>query len=468
MAPPPLDPEDAAREKIDKELIAAGWVLQNPDAVNLHAGIGVVVRYVQLKSGFGEADYLIFLNAKACGVIEAKKEGTTLTGVEIQAEKYSVGLPDIYPAHLRPLPFLYQSTGSVTQFTSRLDPDSRSRQVFQFHRPETLAALLSAQALRLPAKLSGGILSQDWPTSLRGRFRLMPELHTKGLWPAQGKAVKNLEKSLVENHPRALIQMATGSGKTFTAITAAYRLIKDAKAGRVLFLVDRGNLGKQAEKEFQNYTTPDDGRKFTELYNVQRLTSNRIDPVAKVVITTIQRLYSMLRGDEELAPELEEGSQFATGGGLIKEPPPVVYNASIPIEFFDVVFIDECHRSIYTLWRQVLEYFDCFLVGLTATPAKQTFGFFNQNLVMEYGHEEAVADGVNVDYDVYKIRTRITESGSTVEAGPVETVVGLRNRETRSVRWQKLDDDLTYDADALDRKVVYQEVTRRLFPRPGR
>ena len=462
MAPPPLDPEDAAREKIDKELIAAGWVLQNPDAVNLHAGIGVVVRYVQLKSGFGEADYLIFLNAKACGVIEAKKEGTTLTGVEIQAEKYSVGLPDIYPAHLRPLPFLYQSTGSVTQFTSRLDPDSRSRQVFQFHRPETLAALLSAQALRLPAKLSGGILSQDWPTSLRGRFRLMPELHTKGLWPAQGKAVKNLEKSLVENHPRALIQMATGSGKTFTAITAAYRLIKDAKAGRVLFLVDRGNLGKQAEKEFQNYTTPDDGRKFTELYNVQRLTSNRIDPVAKVVITTIQRLYSMLRGDEELAPELEEGSQFATGGGLIKEPPPVVYNASIPIEFFDVVFIDECHRSIYTLWRQVLEYFDCFLVGLTATPAKQTFGFFNQNLVMEYGHEEAVADGVNVDYDVYKIRTRITESGSTVEAGPVETVVGLRNRETRSVRWQKLDDDLTYDADALDRKVVARDQIRTI------
>ena len=193
----------------------------------------------------------------------------------------------------------------------------------------------------------------------------------------------------------------------------------------VLFLVDRANLGRQAEKEFQQYVTPDDGRKFTELYNVQRMTTGRLDPVAKVCICTIQRLYSMLQGKE--LDEAADEEPLAGLENLYPEPVPVGYNPAIPIEHFDLIVVDECHRSIYTLWRQVLEYFDAFLVGLTATPSKQTFGFFQQNLVMEYGHEQAVADGVNVDFDVYRIRTRITEQGSTVEAG---LWVDRRDRET--------------------------------------
>jgi type I restriction enzyme R subunit len=256
--------------------------------------------------------------------------------------------------------------------------------------------------------------------------------------------------------------MATGSGKTFTAVSSIYRLIQHADASRVLFLVDRDNLGKQAEKEFQQYTTPDDGRKFTELYNVQRLRSNKIDPVARVVITTIQRLYSILKGETDFDASLEQGSQFDTLGSLVREPVPVAYTPSLPIEAFDVVFVDECHRSIYSLWRQVLEYFDAFLVGLTATPSKQTFGFFQQNLVMEYPHAQAVADGVNVDFDVYRIRTQITEQGSTVEAGPAE-IVGRRDRATRKVRWETLDEDLRYDASALDRQVVAPDQIRTVI-----
>src|SRR5258708_4348293 len=160
----------------------------------------------------------------------------------------------------------------------------------------------------------------------------------------------------------------------------------------------------------------------------------------------------MLRGDPDLDPALEEGSQFDTASGLIRDPVPVDYTPAVPVEFFDVIFIDECHRSIYSLWRQVLEYFDAHLIGLTATPAKQTFGFFNQNLVMEYNHAQAVADRVNVDFDVYRIRTRITGQGSTVEAGPYE-VVGKRDRSTRALRWEKLDENLSYGAEQLDRNV---------------
>jgi len=437
-----LTPEEQARKTIDEALHKAGWDVQDVSHVNVNAAQGVAICEFPLKAGYGTADYLLYVNGKAAGALEAKKEGTTLSGVEIQTEKYSEGVLPSLPAHVRPLPFLYQSTGVETFFTNRLDPEPRSRRLFHFHRPEILAEWLQAEP-QAPEK----------PSTFRSRLQHLPPLHSAGLWAAQRTAVMNLETSFADDRPRALIQMVMGSGKTYAAITSIYRLIKYAKAHRVLFLVDRRNLGKQALQEFQQYTTPDDGRKFTELYNVQLLTSNTVDPIAKVVITTIQRLYAMLRGDAELDPMLEEGSQFSTSAQLIDEPVGVVYNPRIPVEFFDCLFVDECHRSIYSLWRQVLEYFDAHIVGLTATPGKHTFGFFRRNLVMEYDHPHAVADGVNVDFEVYRIRTAITERGATIEAGPL-TVVGKRDRDTRALRWEKPDEDITYSAKELDRSVV--------------
>ncbi len=444
-------PEALARATIDRQLTDAGWAVQDPGAVNLHAARGVAVREFPLRQGHGFADYLLYVDRKAVGVVEAKREGSTLTGVEGQATKYSTGLPQHVPAPIRPLPFLYQTTGTETRFTNLLDPEPRSREIFHFHRPETLGEWLCAEPLWLPA----GDRLGNRPASLRLRLKNLPELQPNGLWPAQFDAVRNLEKSFAENRPRALIQMATGSGKTFTAVNAIYRLVKHADARRVLFLVDRGNLGRQAPREFQSFRTPDDGRLFTELYNVQLLGSGRIDPVARVCIGTIQRAYSMLQGRE--LPEEDDEQSLGGLTALMGAPVPVAYNPAIPIEAFDVIFVDECHRSIYTLWRQVLEYFDAFLVGLTATPAKQTLGFFQRNLVMEYGHEQAVADGVNVDFDVYRIRTRITEAGSTVEAG---LWIDRRDRETRRKRWEKLDDDLVYAPGDLDRDVVAEDQIR--------
>ena len=285
----------------------------------------------------------------------------------------------------------------------------------------------------------------------------MPELDVAGLWPAQETAIRNLEESLAANRPRALIQMATGSGKTYTAANVAYRLIKHADASRILYLVDRANLGRQTLKEFQAFVTPDDGRHFTEPYNVQHLASNKVDRVSRVVISTIQRLYSVLRGDEELDPEFDEQSVFELGE---RDPVEVEYNPALPIETFDVVIIDEAHRSIYGVWRQVLDYFDAFQIGLTATPRKQTFGFFNKNLVMEYDHTQAVADAVNVDFDVYRIRTEISEKGSTIDAG---AVTRFRDCETRDLRWEKVDEPIDYDAAALDRQVVSEDQIRTVI-----
>ena len=290
--------------------------------------------------------------------------------------------------------------------------------------------------------------------------REYPPLIEDGLWDAQIRAVKTLEQSIADNRPRSLIQMATGSGKTYTAVNFIYRMLRYGQFRRVLFLVDRTNLAKQALREFQNFTTPDDGRKFTEIYNVQRLTSNRLDDVSKVCITTIQRLYAMLRGEEDFDAEVEEVSMWEDERATTGDPRIVTYNPRIPIEYFDVIVVDECHRSIYNLWRQVLEYFDAFIIGLTATPSKQTFGFFNQNLVMEYTRADAVIDGVNVDSRLYSIRTEITGSGSSIDAG---IYVPKRDKRTREVRMELLDQDFDYDAEQLDRAVVAQDQIRTII-----
>ena len=441
-----LLPEQRARVRIDGMLAAAGWVVQDYKAVNLYAGTGVAVR--ELVTTAGPADYVLFVNRQAVGVVEAKKKGTTLSGVEWQTVKYQANLPDALPAYLIDgrVPYGYESTGDETWFTCRMDPEPTARRVFWFHGPETLMWEIEGQI-----EHAGG--------TLRARMPAMPDLEhdPTRLRDAQFAAITNLERSLKDNHSRALIQMATGSGKTLAAANICERLIRHVQAKRILFLVDRANLGKQTLKEFQGFEVPGSGRKFTELYNVQHLTHNKVDPVASVCIGTIQRVYSMLRGDADLPEDLDERS----GHELIPDRPVEVdYQPALPVEAFDVIIVDECHRSIYGVWRQVLEYFDAFLIGLTATPGKQTFGFFNKNLVMEYGFPEAVADGVNVDFDVFRLSTAISEGGSTIEAGYWTT---FRDRETRDERLEQVDEDLSYDEKTLDKKVVAKDQIRTVI-----
>jgi type I restriction enzyme R subunit len=437
-------PEQRARQQIDDKLAASGWIVQDYKALDFSAGRGLAVREVPLKTG--PCDYLLLVDRKAVGVIEAKKEGATLSTVAEQSARYAHSVPELFASgQTGPLPFLYESTGVETFFRDERDPDPRSRSVFSFHRPETLAAWL------------------EEPTTLRQRLAALPVAHslaTQGMRDCQLEAITGLEKSFAENRPRALIHMATGAGKTFTACAFTYRLIKHAGARRVLFLVDRANLGTQAHDEFHRFRTPDTGRLFTELYNVQHLTSPNIDEVCRVTICTIQRLYSILRGEElpEGADDLSGAELAATLGS--PRPRDVAYNPAVPIEKFDFIVTDECHRSIYNLWRQVLEYFDAFLVGLTATPAPQTIAYFHQNRVAEYNHERAVTDGVNVGYDVYRIKTRVTESGGKVEKG---FLIDHRSKASRSARQAVLADDLDYTPADLDRSVVVPDQIRTVL-----
>lgn len=434
-------PESKAREIIDDRLTKAWRVIQNVSDINIMASLGVAVREFPIP-GQWFADYLLYIDGRAIGVIEAKKEWETLTGVEIQSAKYRTNFPDRVDCWRLPLPFSYQSTGAETRFTNHLEDTPRSREVFAFHQPKTLLD-------RIQQDKQASQLLQE-----------MPKLITAWLRPAQIEAIHSLETSLAQNRPRALIQMATWSGKTFTACNFMYRLIKFWWAKRILFLVDRWNLWRQTLKELKNFTTPDDGRKFTDIYNAQLLKSNVIDDVAKVSISTVQRMYSMLSG-HEIDADLEEQSLLGKDqSNPLQEPEPVTYNPMIPIESYDYIVIDECHRSIYNLWRQVLDYFDAKLIGLTATPSKQTIWFFDNNLVMEYNHEKAVVDGVNCDYGVYKIVTQISQAWSKVESW---YYIDKRDKLTRRKRQELLDEDLVYDAKKLDRSVVVPDQIRTVI-----
>lgn len=425
-----MTPEEKARRQIDEQLEQAGWVIQDRADFDRTASLGVAVREFLMADGT-EADYLLFIDGKAAGVIEAKRTGHTLSGVENQSVDYANALPDYVKKWADILPFVYETTDTETYFTDYQDLNAQARKVFSFHKPETLLEWLG----------------QD--TTLRNRLRSMPPLLTVGLRACQIEAIEGLENSLAQNRPRSLIQMATGAGKTFTACNFIYRLIKHAKAKRVLFLVDRNNLGSQTKKEFLNFWLNDENRLFTDAYIVQHLQHNTIDKDAKVVITTIQRLYSILRGEADYSEENEEVSAYETGS--LGHAAEVAYNPALPPEFFDFIVTDECHRSIYGDWQQVLRYFDAFTIGLTATPSKMTLGYFNQNIVAEYPYERSVLDGVNVDYQVLRIRTKIGEDGGTISHDfPVLT----RDKKTRKETYEQIEDDIVYDKTKLDRSVT--------------
>ncbi|RBY96865.1 DEAD/DEAH box helicase [Blastococcus sp. TF02-8] len=439
-----LAAEQRACVLIDRQLRAAGWSVQDRGGADL-SQTGVAIREAVMAAGHGRADYLLYVDKRAVGVIEAKPEGTTLSGVEWQSARYAAGLPPAVRLKALTLddrlPFVFEASGSEVHLTNGYDPVPRARRVFSFPRPETLARTIR-QAEADPA-------AATW----RARVRSMPPLITEGLRPAQITAIEGIERSLAEQrYSRSLVQMATGAGKTYTAVTTCYRLLKHGGFRRILFLVDRNNLGSQTLAEFQNYATPDDGRRLTEIYNVNALTSAGMLDSSSIVVSTVQRVYAALNGKT-----VEDIDDPGVDNYVPDAPVDVSYNPQMPPEAFDLVIVDEAHRSIYGVWRGVLEYFDAHIVGLTATPVKQTFGFFQQNLVSEYTYAESVADNVNVDFDVYRIKTQISDAGATIEAG---TVIPKVDRRTRVQRYESLDDDVTYTATQLDRAVTAKNQIR--------
>ena len=425
-----MTPEEKARCVIDNNLRQSGWIVQDLNRLNPSASLGVAVR--EFPTSTGEVDYALFVDGRPVGVVEAKRSeaGQSITDVEVQSGRYAKSsfkwVKNDYTIR-----FVYEATDKLIRFTDYNDVKYRSRTVFSFHRPETLF---------------------EWvrqPDTLRNNMKHFPPLDVKGFRKCQINAINNLEKSFADNRPKALVQMATGAGKTFTAITASYRLLKYGNMKRILFLVDTKGLGEQAEREFLAYTPNDDSRSFSQIYGVRRLKSSYIPNDVQICISTIQRMYSILK-EEELDETAEETSFSEYVTAESKAPKEVVYNKKYPPEFFDCIIVDECHRSIYNVWSQVLSYFDAFIVGLTATPDNRTFAFFDENIVSEYPREEAIVDGVNVGEDIFVIETKVGKSGAHL----MKQLIEYRDRLSRAKRWKQMDEDINYVPSQLDRDIV--------------
>lgn len=425
-----MSPEEKARSIIDEKLGQSGWAIQDTRSLNLSASLGVAVR--EFPTSTGPVDYALFVKGVPVGVVEAKKTaaGENITTVEGQSARYANSTFKwvMNDYHIR---FAYEATDKLLRFTDYDDINYRSRTVFSFHRPETIKTLIAP------------------PDTVRNNLKHFPPLDTTGFRKCQITAINNLDVSFAENRPKALVQMATGAGKTFTAITASYRLLKYGKMNRILFLVDTRGLGEQAEREFLAYTPNDDPRTFSQLYGVRRLKTSYIPSGIQICISTIQRMYSILKG-EDLDESTEEMpfDEFVTAES--KVPKEVVYNEKYPPEFFDCIIVDECHRSIYNVWSQVLNYFDAFIIGLTATPDNRTFAFFNENIVSEYPREQAIIDNVNVGEDIFLIETQVSKTGAHL----MKQVIEYRDRLSREKRWKQMDEDVDYAPTQLDQDIV--------------
>lgn len=423
-----LLPEEKARKKINILLKSAGWNIVSRDEYS--PGVSAVAVEEGILKGNLEADYLLFLEGKAIGVLEAKRESTSLSDIVAnQAENYTHKLLSMYQYWENPLPLIYLSNGKELLFKNAQTPGSTYQKLEAMHTPKEMV------------KLAG----------IKSYFAGLPTLEPKGLRDCQYEAITNLEASFRNSQRKALIVLATGAGKTFTACLAAYRFLAYTPARRVLFLVDRNNLGKQAEGAFGDFKLTENGEPFSTIYTTERLRSGKISDKTNLVICTIQRLFSVITG-QELQDEDDGESSFESD-----TQPDVELNGKLllPPDFFDLIIVDECHRSIYGRWRKVLEYFkDARIIGLTATPGEETLVFFNNNRVVNYTLEKSIVDEINVDCRVYRIRTSATENGGEIHKGEKYREITTYTGEKRMTRAEEA---TPYQANDLDRAVINPE-----------
>lgn len=425
-------PEELARIKIDKQLSDAGW-----DIVSRMEYIPNTTSAVKeaLMKGSKESDYLLFVEDKAIAVVEAKKKENTLgEEVALQAENYAVTPQNWYGLWFpKQIPLVYLANGKKLYFKNMLEPDSDYIEIPAMHTPK--------QMLKLIGKTS--------------EFGALPHLNPVGLRDCQYDAEIALENSFKEGKKKALAVLATGSGKTYLACLASYRLLNYApNIKRILFLVDRNNLAKQTKSEFSQFDRTENGKEMSSLYEISRL--KKADDISgDVVISTIQKLFAVLTGQTIADDEDEDKEDELNFNRDNDKNAPAVElgnDLKLPPDYFQFIIVDECHRSIYGKWKAVLEYFSgAKILGLTATPTPEAYAFFDNNIIEKYTYDDSVVDGVNVPSRIFKISTEISVHGGTIEEGSSITEKTRINNQSNVITTSERVD---YTAKHLNRSIV--------------
>ncbi len=469
---PALRPEERARVRIDAQLADAGWHVCDRD--HFTSARNAVALTEGLLNGNLEADYLLFLDGKIVGILEAKRPDIDLEqAAGEQAVNYTYEIPSEYPVWNPNRLLVFLANGERTLLRERFFEDDGSPRDRFLPLAKMLTPKECADALGVASYWAG-----------------LPELtayEIGKLRNCQVEAITHLESSFRRGADKALLVLATGAGKTYTACMAAYRLLSYTPAKRILFLVDRNNLGEQAINEFSTFRLTKDGSPFTDVFITERIKGNQANPKASLTVSTIQRLYATLTGtaaksdaeeDEECGVMSAEGgvqcgmmsAEGGVEGGVSEAEINSAINSALrtpnsalklPRDYFDAIIIDECHRSIYGRWRAVLDYFDTArFIGLTATPSAETLEFFDKNLAVNYTFEKSITDGINVDYQVYRIKTRSSSEGVDVAQGEPVDVITRRTGERKATAAKE---DVHYDPSALDRAVVQPDQIRQVL-----
>jgi type I restriction enzyme R subunit len=455
-APEPNSVDEAERQtrlrRIDPRLALAGWrvVDFDPSCPGSHYTRHAVREYPTLH---GPADYGLWVNGQPVGLLEAKRLAVGPQNALTQAERYAKGLqgsPFDFDG-LR-VPFLYSSNGEVVWFHDVRHDLNRSRRVAGFHTPEALAELLGRDLDAASADLAA-----------------MPNAHS-WLRRYQIEANAAIERAIAERKRQMLLAMATGTGKTVTMVNQVYRLMRSGVGRRILFLVDRRALAAQAVRTFSSFE-PEPGLKFDRLYEVYSQRFQRDDAeegfnptvlprsyllapqpgYAFVYISTIQRMAINLFGrDAVLDPGDEAADEDAD-------------RLNIPINAFDVIIADECHRGYTTaelsVWRSTLDHFDAIKIGLTATPAAHTKAYFH-DVVYRYEYERAVRERYLVDYDAVVIKSDVRLHGVFLDEGEQ---VGVIDTLSGTERMDVLEDERQFDTSEVEAKITAPDSNRKII-----
>lgn len=440
MAQDVLLPEQKARVKIDKQLISAGWNIVSRDEYVPRSASAIKEALMQ---GNTESDYLLFVDDKAIAVMEAKRAENPLSeDVQQQAENYACNPQNWYGVWFpNQIPLVYLANGNKIYFKNMLQPDSEYVELTEMHSPKKMLKLI-------------GQVSE---------YGALPRLEKRGLRDCQYRAEMKFEESIKSGEKKSLAILATGSGKTYLACLASYRLLNYTTAKRVLFLADRNNLARQAKSEFSTFNRTENQEEMSSLYTIERLKKNT-DIKADIVISTIQKLFAVLTGEQLTNEESEDAEDERYGAEEEQEDTKVIQlsdDLKLPPDYFQLIIVDECHRSIYGKWKAVLDYFSgAHILGLTATPTPEAYAFFNYNKVEEYTYDESVVDGVNVPSRIYRIKTEKTEHGGAIKAG---TRVVETSRKTGKETVYETAHRVDYDPNALDRSVVNPDQIRTVL-----
>ena len=447
--------EAETRQLIDRQLQQAGW---EADSENLNnwkyktapqKGHNMAIAEWVLPNG-QRADYALFKGLEFYGIVEAKKWDQDIAGQMAQPKEYSrevpfrsdyllvdndmgeYKVPFIYTANGRPYLKQYKEKSGIWFWDAR-NPKESAYALEEFHHPEDLALKLTSQNPELADQ--DLVDDQDFPKFADRDYQV--------------EAIKSIEEAIKDGKKRILLAMATGTGKTRTAIALMYRLLKHKRARRILYLVDRNSLGQQTADAIKDNKIGN--LSIASIYGVKELKDKLPDASTKIQIATVQGMIKRLFYNDDK----EEKTSVGQYDFIIVDEAHRGYAEDKELSEKEYHFYDQ--NDYVSQYRRVVDYFDATAIGMTATPALQTTDIFGKP-VYSYSYQQAVLDNYLVDHDAPTIiKTKLSQEGIHFKKG---AEIDLFDQSSESIKSEKLPDNMNFEVKDFNKRVITESFNR--------